>query len=212
MEIGEGPVLSVFWQKHWFKVLIAAVIVAAAASWLYQSRGSTEKLPVVKQAVDFKLEQIDGKTTGLSDDNGKVRLVYFFWSTCPDICQPTTYELSKVQQELKKNGLFGSDAVMYSISFDPDRDTAEQLKTYSARFEADPSGWKFLRGDSAKVIDLAGDYAVSVMKDSKGNFIHTNSIALVDRSGNIRKYFTSVDSVDSYRLIADAVEKLAKSS
>ncbi|MFB9751739.1 SCO family protein [Paenibacillus hodogayensis] len=200
-----------FWQKHWFKIVIVVVILAAAASWLYQSRGGKgERLPVIKQAADFKLEQTDGKTGGLSDDNGKVRLVYFFWSTCPDVCQPTTYELSKVQQELKKSGLLGTDAVLYSISFDPDRDTIDQLKKYSARFEADPNGWKFLRGDSKTVVDLARQYGVSVLKDNNGNFGHTNSIALVDREGNLRKYFVANDGNISYRQIAEAVKSLAK--
>lgn len=202
--------MSVFWQKHWFKVLIAVVIAAAAAGWYIKSQGGGEKLPVIKKAADFKLEHTDGKQTGLSDDNGKVRLVYFFWSTCPDVCQPTTFELSKVQQELQKSNLLGTDAVIYSISFDPDRDTAEQLKKYSARFEADPQGWKFLRGESKTVVDLAKQYGVSVLKDNNGNFAHTNSVALVDRAGNLRKYFVATDGNLSYRLVAEAVKNLAK--
>ncbi|MDF2721173.1 MAG: hypothetical protein K0Q59_848 [Paenibacillus sp.] len=197
-------------RKHWFKLLIVVVIVLGAAGWWVQSNGGkTQSLPVIKQAADFKLEGLDGKQAAFSDDNGKVRLVYFFWSTCPDVCQPTTFELSKVQQELKKSNLLGSDAVMYSISFDPDRDTVQQLTSYSARFEADPKGWKFLRGDN-KVADLARQYAVSVIQDKNGNFAHTNSIALVDRDGNIRKYFVATDGNVNFRVVADAVKQLAK--
>ncbi|RKN80737.1 SCO family protein [Paenibacillus ginsengarvi] len=202
--------MSVFLQKHWFKVLIVVLIAAAVAGWIYKTRGGTENYPVLGQAADFKLEQLDGKTGGLTDDAGKVRLVYFFWSSCPDVCQPTTYELSKVQEELQKAGLLGTDAVMYSISFDPTRDTVEQLKKYSARFNADPNGWKFMRGEQKAVIDLARKYAVSVLQDNNGNFGHTNSVALVDRSGNIRKYFIASDGNLSYRTVADAVKTLAK--
>ncbi|MEF3303613.1 SCO family protein [Paenibacillus sp. GYB003] len=202
--------MGVFWQKHWFKVLAAVLVVAAAAGFIYKSRGGGESYPVIKQAADFKLEHVDGTMTGLSDDNGKVRLVYFFWSTCPDVCQPTTFELSKVQEELQKANLLGTDAVMYSISFDPARDTAEQLKTYSARFNADPKGWKFLRGDEKAVKDLALKYGVSVVKDANGNFAHQNSVALVDRSGNIRKYFVAADGNLNYRLVAEAVKTVAK--
>lgn len=202
--------MSLFLQKHWFKLLIGFIIVIAAAGWLYKSQaGGEEKLPVLKPAADFKLEHVDGKQVGLSDDSGKVRLVYFFWSSCPDVCQPTTFELSKVQQELQKSNLLGTDAVIYSISFDPERDTVEQLKKYSARFEADPNGWKFLRGDS-KVTDLAKQYAVSVLKDDKGNFAHVNSVALVDRQGNIRKYFVATKGDLNYKLVAAAVKNLAK--
>lgn len=202
--------MSVFWQKHWFKLLVAVLVVAAVLGWVFKNRTGGESFPVLRQAADFKLEQPDGNATGLSDDNGKVRLVYFFWSTCPDVCQPTTYELSKVQEELQKADLLGTDAVMYSISFDPDRDTPEQLKKYSARFNADPNGWKFLRGDQKAIIDLAKQYAVSIIKDNNGNFAHTNSVALVDRSGNVRKYFAAADGNLSYRIVADAVKSLAK--
>lgn len=202
--------MSVFWQKHWFKVLVVAVVVVAAATYWAKSRGGGSELPLIKQAADFKLETTDGSFTGLKDADGKVRLVYFFWSTCPDVCQPTTYELSKVQEELKKSGLLGTDAVMFSISFDPERDTVEQLKTYSARFNADPQGWKFLRGDPKTVVDLAKQYGVSVIKDNNGNFIHTNSVALVDREGNIRKYISASNGELNYKLVASEVERLAK--
>lgn len=198
-----------FVQKHWFKLLVIAVITAAAAGWAYNSQKG-DKLPVIKQAADFKLEHTSGQMTGLNDEAGKVRLVYFFWSSCPDVCQPTTFELSKVQQELQKSNLLGSDAIIYSISFDPDKDTVEQLKTYSARFEADPNGWKFLRGDTKKVTDLAKQYGVSVMAGKDGTFAHTNSVALVDRAGNIRKYFVATNGDLSYRLVAEEVKKLAK--
>lgn len=202
--------MGLFWQKHWFKLLVAAVVVAAAASWYLKSAGGGEQLPIIKQAADFRLEHTDGRQVGLADDNGKVRLVYFFWSSCPDVCQPTTFELSKVQQELKKSGLLGTDAVMYSISFDPERDTAERLKTYSARFEADPQGWKFLRGETKTVVDLAKQYAVSVLQDANGNFAHTNSVALVDRNGNLRKYFVATAGDLNFRLVAEAVKSLTK--
>lgn len=203
--------MSVFLQKHWFKLVLAAIVCIVAASMLYKTAGGGgSRLPVIKKAADFSLEGADGKTFGLNDAAGKVRLVYFFWSSCPDVCQPTTFELSKVQQELKVKGLLGTDAVLFSISFDPERDTVEKLKQYSARFEADPDGWKFLRGDEKTVIDLARQYAVSVVKGNDGTFMHTNSVALVDREGNIRKYFVATDGTLNYRQVVQEVEKLAK--
>lgn len=202
--------MGAFVQKHWFKLLIVALAAVLAASWYMKNRSGGEQLPVIKKAAEFRLEHTDGKEVALADDNGKVRLVYFFWSSCPDVCQPTTFELSKVQEELQKSNLLGGDAVIYSISFDPERDTVERLKTYSARFNADPQGWKFLRGESQAVIDLARQYGVSVLPGSDGTFAHVNSVALVDRAGNLRKYFVATDGDLNYRIVADAVRTLAK--
>ncbi|WP_164821622.1 SCO family protein [Paenibacillus koleovorans] len=200
-----------FVMKHWFKgVAAAAVIAIAAVLVLNTTVTSGGKLPVIKKAPDFKLESSDGTQAGLADSNGKIRLVYFFWSTCPDICQPTTYELSKVQEELQKEGMMGTDVAMYSISFDPDKDTAKQLASYSTRFQKDTTNWKFLRGEEKAMRDLANSYAVSVYKNPDGTFLHTNSIALVDRDGNIRKYITSDDngSIVNYKDIVKYVKQL----
>ncbi|MFK7694677.1 SCO family protein [Paenibacillus sp. HJGM_3] len=201
-----------FIEKHWFKGVAAAAIIAIAAVLVLNTSTfkKSGKLPVIKKATEFSLESSDGSTASLADSNGKVRLVYFFWSTCPDVCQPTTYELSKVKQELEKDGLMGSKVVMYSISFDPDKDTAQQLSTYSARFQKDTTNWKFLRGEEKAMRDLANAYGVSVLKNKDGTFAHTNSIALVDGAGNIREYITSdeVGAIVSYKEIVKEVKTL----
>ncbi len=202
-----------FITKHWFKGVAAAAIIAIAAVLILNTTDvGASKLPVIKKATDFTLESSDGGQVSLNDASGKVRLVYFFWSTCPDICQPTTYELSKVKQELEKEGLMGKDVMMYSISFDPVRDTAKQLETYSAKFQKDSTNWKFLRGEEKAMKDLANAYAVSVLKGPDGAFIHTNSIALLDREGNIRKYISSKDAGDiiDYKEVVEVVTQLSK--
>lgn len=200
-----------FIAKHWFKGVAAVAIIAIAAVLIMNTSAvKGDKLPVIKKAKEFKLESSDGGQVSLADSNGKLRLVYFFWSTCPDVCQPTTYELSKVQQELQKDGLMGKDLVMYSISFDPDKDTVKQLSAYSARFQKDTTNWKFLRGEEKAMRDLANAYGVSVLKNADGTFAHTNSIALLDRDGNIRKYITADEAgaIMDYKEIVKDVKKL----
>ena len=203
--------MTAFFQKHWFKLLIAAILIAAVGNLIYKALGGGgEKLPVIKKAADFTLEGADGKQTSFSSEDGKVRLVYFFYSSCPDVCQPTTFELSKVQQELQKEGLLGKDAVIFSVSFDPEKDTVERLKEYSAKFEADPAGWKFLRGNPDTIADLGRQYGVTIIPGNDGMFAHTNVVTLVDREGNIRKYFVATEGDLNYKIVADAVKRLAK--
>ena len=53
------------------------------------------------------------KPLPLQDMNGKVRLVYFFYSFCPDVCLPTTFLISQVQDALKKKDLLGTKRKLY---------------------------------------------------------------------------------------------------
>jgi protein SCO1 len=203
-----GKAMNETMKKHWFKLLITAVVLIVLASMMLRVQGGKEDMPVMGQASDFKLTEPGGKTVGLADHAGKVRLVYFFYSSCPDVCLPTNHILSGVQKELTDAGVFGSDAVMYSITFDPERDTAERLKEYSTALRADPTGWLFLRGGEQQVIDLAKSYKVGVAKAEDGLYIHSNLIILVDRDGNIRKYISAAQADVNPKEIASSIRQL----
>jgi len=160
--------------KHWFTVALV-VLVAGVALWIWQPWPTGGKLEMLGEAPDFTLESAEGRQVSLSDSAGKVRLVYFFFSHCPDICIPTTAMLSKLQEELKERGLFGDKVVLHSISFDPQRDTRERLEQFARGYQADFSGWHFLRGnDEPSVFGLAKQYNISVINLNDGNFMHQN--------------------------------------
>lgn len=202
--------MNPFLQRHWFKLVITIVFFAIVASLFVQLNGGKESMPVIRQAADFQLEDADGSRVALSDYGGKVRIVYFFFGSCPDVCYPTNHILSGVQKELVKAGVFGSDAMIFSISFDPARDTPERLKEYAGSLEADPAAWKFLRGEEQATADLAEQYGVSVLKANDGNFIHSNIITLVDREGNIRKHISAADLKVTPAEIAKSVRQLVE--
>jgi len=201
--------------KHWFSAALV-LLVAGVALWIWQPWPGGSKLEMLGEAPDFSLQSAEGKRVSLSDSAGKVRIVYFFFSHCPDICTPTTAMLSKLQEELKDRGLFGSRAVIHSISFDPARDTVERLGEVAGWYGSDGSGWLFLRGDDeASVIDLARQYGISVINLGNGNFMHQNYIVLIDGNGQRRKYYDAneMETVVSGALvneIAGDIERLAK--
>jgi protein SCO1/2 len=201
--------------KHWFTVALV-VLVAVVALWIWQPWPAGGKLEMLGEAPDFTLESAEGRQVSLSDSVGKVRLVYFFFSHCPDICIPTTAMLSKLQEELKERGLFGDRVVLHSISFDPQRDTRERLELFANGYQADFSGWHFLRGnDEPSVIDLAKQYNISVINLNNGNYMHQNYFVLIDGNGQKRKYYDANDmeTVLSGVLVkemADDMERLAK--
>ncbi|WJH32233.1 SCO family protein [Paenibacillus sp. CC-CFT747] len=181
-------------SKHWFKIAAVVVVLALAAAIGYKTVMKKEfPHTPMGPATDFKLTNLQGQSTGLSDYDGKVRLVYFFWSTCPDVCSPTTYVLSQVQEKLKEKKAFGNKAEILSVSFDPDRDTPERLKEFSQTFKADPAGWQFLRGGKQETRDLAKQYGVSVIEEKDGSLTHTNAIFIVDKKGIKRHYYGGSD-------------------
>lgn len=199
-------------QKNGFKIVVIVILLAMIGVFSYMlMKGNEEKMGVIKKAPDFKLENIDGKQVGLSTDlAGKVKLVYFFFSTCPDVCPPTTYSLSKVQDQLVKKGVFGNETAIASISFDPTKDTVAQLKEFSSRYHPDYKGWYFLRGEESATMELANKFGVMVVKDQQGTFSHNNVILLVDKKGDLRTYYNGNDADLNIERIADDMIKLTK--
>jgi protein SCO1/2 len=205
-----GFTLNAFVKRHWFKLAAAAVILAIAATISYPFLGNKSPYKVIKTAPAFALQDWDGKPVSLADTNGKIRLVYFYWSSCPDVCSPTTFMLSKVQDQLVKEGSFGKSTSIISITFDPQRDTPAVIKEFAATFHADPKGWLFLRGEEQPTMDLAEKYGNPVMKDKDGNFSHYNYIMLVDKKGNILHQYDGMDANLTANQIADDMIRLAK--
>src|SRR5499433_3656295 len=93
-------------------------------------------LPVVTQ---------DGKTLKFYDDviKGKIVLISFIYTNCPDICPLTTARIAQVEDKL--GDMVGRDIFFISMTVDPERDTPERLKEFATAFDAGP-GWLFLTG------------------------------------------------------------------
>lgn len=85
-------------------------------------------------AANFKLTDVNGQQRTLGDFAGKVVVVFFGYTQCPDVCPTTMGELAQVKQAL------GSDAERLQVIFvsvDPQRDTPQVLKEYTAAFDPD---------------------------------------------------------------------------
>lgn len=178
----------------WALIAGIAVLLVLGGAILYQSLGSrTSDFNYDKPGTDFTLQNLDGRNVTLKDTDGKARLVYFYFASCPDVCPLTTHLLSKVQDRLKEKDAFGTKTAILSITFDPVRDTTDALKEYASRFHADLSGWYFLRGEEQYSLDLARKWEIGVQKQPNGDFAHTNVIFLVDKKGQIRHYYNAND-------------------
>src|SRR5690554_2111465 len=181
-----------FFMKKKFSKFIPMIVIIVSLTLItgcFNSESFTEE----DRVADYELTNLAGETVSLSDSEGKARLVYFFFSSCTTGCLPTTQLLSKVQEQLKEEGIFGTDAAIVSITFDPERDTTEQLAEFSGYYDADPSGWQFLRGEEAYSRELALEYGISVIDVGDGQFAHQNIITLVNPDGYFIKYYNAND-------------------
>jgi protein SCO1 len=138
-------------------------------------------------ARDFELQDVDGKTRRLADFRGKVLAVFFGFTQCPDVCPTTMGELKTVKEEL---GAQGTDLVPIFISVDPERDTAELLRQYSAAFGAD---FVALRGSLAQTEAVTREFKAYFKKvpNEKGDSYsvdHSAAVYLFDRQGRVRVY------------------------
>ncbi|MFC3804309.1 SCO family protein [Cohnella sp. GCM10012308] len=174
-----------WYVRYGFSLALFALLLVLIA-WLLIRQQQADKLPDLGAAPDFTYQDIDGKDVSMSSLDGKVRLVYFFFTNCPDVCPPTTFMLSQVQDKFKAEGEFGKNVDIVSVTIDPVRDTPEALRVFGDKFHADYTGWKFLRGDEAETADLASKYGLLAVKDADGFFSHANLIVLVDKKGRMR--------------------------
>lgn len=213
-----------FMEKNWFKAGVTIVLLLIIASfgyriWANSDQGSSRLIPLTNEkgednrmyAPDFELENSKGQTVKLSDYDDKVKLVYFFFSFCPDVCPLSTQNLTEVQNLLIDKKLFGDKVQMLSISFDPKRDTGERLQQFSDSYGVNSAGWTFLRGnDEEQMKMLAQQYGIGVQKDAKGNFMHTNIVLLVDKNKVIRAYYDILDEELTADMIVKDIKKLTK--
>ena len=158
-------------------------------------------------AQGFDLPDFDGKPRTLADFRGKVAVVFFGYTQCPDACPTTMAELSGV---LKTLGPDASRVQVVFITVDPSRDTPALLKNYVTNFRPD---FLALRGDAAQTQKVVKDFKVVVEKvpgktaDSY-TIDHTAGTYIFDPQGRIRLFASQ--SLDPALLTADIQALLAE--
>lgn len=132
---------------------------------------------------DFHLTDHNGKPRRLSDFRGKVTMLFFGYTHCPDVCPTKLADLSHTLR------LLGKDANRVQVLFvtlDPERDTRELLAQYVTAF--DPS-FMALYGDDRATADVARNFRVEYSKHptrSGYTLDHTTFNYLIDTQGRMR--------------------------
>lgn len=164
---------------------------------------SLESVGMDHRVADFDLlDQSGSRRTG-AEVAGKVRVVSYFFTTCPTICVDMAAGLRRVQ-----DAFAGDDRLrILSHTAMPEYDSPEILAEYAARNGCDNRQWWLLTGDPAQLNTLARTSYFAVLEAGQGwdehAFIHTENLVLVDAKGRLRGYYdgTNPEAVD--QLIAD---------
>ena len=180
-------------KKILLPLLFAAVFIAGlvTAGLLFSSRkpalnGSLVHPPVVLQ--DFELQDAYGSTVHPADFQGKITLIFFGYTLCPDM-SPTM--LTEVSGAFRQLGERSEQVRMVMISVDPDRDTPRKVSEYAAFYNPSFIG---LSGTPDEVAAAAKQFNVIYYKHegsaATGYLIdHTATLTLVDSAGQIREVF-----------------------
>ena len=137
---------------------------------------------------DFSLLDVDGKTRTLADFKGKVVVMFFGYTQCPDIC-PTT--LTEMQQTMVLLGPQADKVQVLFVTVDPARDTAAILKQYVPSF--DPRFIGLRPADEVALEKVTKDFKIYNKKVpglSQGSYTidHTAGSYVFDPEGHLRLY------------------------
>lgn len=134
---------------------------------------------------DFELTDHNGKTRTLADFRGKVVVVFFGYTRCPDVCPTTLADLKVAKEQL---GEEGKRLQVLFVTVDPERDTRQLLASYVPAF--DPS-FLGLYGDTAATARVAKEFKVFYQKvpgrtPDSYTVDHTSASYVFDPQGRLR--------------------------
>ena len=145
--------------------------------------------------LDFNLVNDDGKAVTGADYRGKVVLLYFGYTHCPDVCPLT---LAQLHVDMQKLGPLAEGARILFVSVDPARDTPEVLHKYVNAFDKHAVG---LSGSARAVEALSKRYRSAFTREPSGadgtyEVSHSSAIYIFDRQGHARVLATPSASQD----------------
>jgi protein SCO1 len=138
-------------------------------------------------AKDFQLTDQNGQVRSLKDFKGKLVVMFFGYTQCPDVCPTSLSELAEAKKLL---GPDGDKLQVLFVTVDPERDTPEVLKAYMANF--DP-GFLALRGTPEQLATMAKDFKTYYKKvegktPTSYSMDHSAASLVYDTQGRLRLY------------------------
>lgn len=163
--------------------LLIALVAWQVFAQEYTYQGSLIDPPV--KAGGFELLDQNGDLYKLSDQRGKVALIFFGYTHCPDVCPVTLSEFKQIKRQL---GEQASGVEFIFITVDHERDTQEKLAQYLANFDPEFVGLTGEQSDLEAVYQNYGVYRAKQQTGSAAGYLvdHTARVFAIDKDGNWR--------------------------
>ncbi|HTB89731.1 MAG TPA: SCO family protein [Steroidobacteraceae bacterium] len=148
-----------------------------------------------REAPDFSIRGSDGAALTLKHYRGKVVVLGFGYTSCPNVCPVT---LAVLAQAHRKLGPLGSQVQVLYLTVDPERDNAERLKQYLAAFDPTFVGGT---GTAAQMAAVRSSYGVTAEKHGTGSdyaVAHSSFVYLITRDGKLQALMPFGHKADDY--------------
>jgi len=147
-------------------------------------------LDVLPGVPTFSFDNQQGQLVTDKDLIGKVYVAEYFFTTCRGICPKMNTNMKKLAGDFANE----PDFRILSFTVDPETDSVGRMKHYADSIGADPQRWYFLTGRKDSLYHVARTgYMLDDPKNNALNineqFLHTQFVALVDKSGRLRKIY-----------------------
>jgi len=173
--------------------LMSFLLIGAVATGVFlfskpaSFRGTTYAEPY-PAAPEIELTHANGTNYRLSEMRGKVVMLFFGYTSCPDVC-PTT--MAELKQALEKIGDQADQVQVLYVTVDPQRDTPERVQEYVDHFNPSFIGLSGSESELAKVWSDYGVFREIVDGTSAAGYLvnHTARVTMIDQQGNLRVSF-----------------------
>lgn len=170
-------------RRSWLALYLAVPVLTLAGCGRAQAVFHSIDITGADYGRSFRLPGTSGATRSLDEFTGKLVMLFFAFTHCPDFC-PTT--LARAVEAKSLLGGQGDKLQVIMVSIDPERDTPSLLRQYVSAF--DPS-FIALRGEAAELERVAGEFKVFYQRVAAGNSYtmdHTTLSYVFDTTGRLR--------------------------
>lgn len=165
------------------------------------------------QTKELELTNQLGDEVKMNEDlKGKIIIINFFFTHCPNVCPQLTRNMAMFQKafrkDAKKEFRIADEIQLVSITVDPTRDSFQALRVYADKFGVDHDHWWFLTGDKKTIYDYARNelgLATGAGDGGAEDFIHTEKIIVLDKERFIRGYYDGLDTASLKKCADDVV-------
>ena len=181
-------------QSTLLRLLPICLLAVVVSGWVDAGELKTPN----KFGGDFRFQSTLGEPVAISQFKGKVVLLNFGFTSCPDICPMVLSELTTVQNTLDKDG---EKLQVIFVTVDPERDNLETLQKYLAHFHESFVG---MRDDNINAVRAVMQRYGAALVSDKNDISHTDYVYVINKEGYVSGFYGTQSNRSE---LMDAVKK-----